>query len=91
MLRRVELQAVYRDLLDPDGGELVLAPAAQFVPPGADPARVTFGALSTVAGERGAVALGVLHADGRLRLGPNRMEPLALRPGDSLALFADTL
>ncbi len=82
---------MYRDFLDPDGGELVLAPAAEFVPPGADPARVTFGALSSAAGERGAVALGVLRADGRLGLGPNRMEPLALQPGDSLVLFADTL
>ncbi len=70
--------------------ELVLAPAAPFLPAAADPARTTYGSLSAAAGDRGAVALGLLHADGRLRLAPGKHEPLALRPGDQLVLLADT-
>ncbi len=88
----MELQAVFRDLLDPDGGELVLAPAAAFLPPAHPPApRVTFGELSAVAAERGSVALGVLDRAGRLRLAPNKAECVATGPGDRVVLFADAL
>ena len=88
----MELQAVFRDLLDPDGGELVLAPAAAY-PPAATPlpARTTFAQLSAAAAERGAVALGLLDARDRLQLAPAKAAPLQVGPGDRLVLFADAL
>jgi hypothetical protein len=90
-----ELAAVFDDLLDPEGSEIYLKPAAAYVQPGAP---VDFYTVLEAARRRGEVAFGYrLAAEAKnaeaaygIRLNPKKSETLTLGVDDRIVALADS-
>ena len=88
------LHEVFADLFDPDGAEIHLKPAADYVQPGR---RATFATVVEAARRRGETAIGYrVHADVRnaphfgLRMNPDKTAALSLAADDQVIVLADT-
>ena len=87
------LNAVFADILDPEGSEIYLKPAADYV---VDGRTVPFAAVIESARRRGETAIGyrlaALHADAAqaygVRLNPPKDAVLAFTPGDRIVVLA---
>lgn len=88
------LNLVFQDLFDPDGSEIYLKPAADFIQTGLP---VTFYTVIESARRQNAVALGYrLHtqlSDGGMMYGihlnPLKSDPIVFSPGDQIILLAE--
>ncbi len=85
---------VFQDLFSPEGSEIYLKPAGDYVEPGRE---VSFYTVAESARRRGEVAIGYRlerHADdaGRaygVRVNPPKSESLAFRPEDQIIVLAE--
>ena len=89
-----ELAKVFAALFNPDGAEIHLKPAPNYVHPGTP---ANFATVIEAAGRRGETAVGYrLHADVRqppqygVTLNPDKAAPLALDVDDQVIVLADT-
>ncbi len=92
-----DLEAVFTDLLDPEGAELYCKPARWFGVTDPDGVTVPFGALVTAGIERGDWPIGVRRLDQAgdeaaafgVRFNPGKDEPVRLRPDDQVIVVSD--
>ncbi|WP_369142565.1 potassium transporter TrkA [Streptomyces sp. R44] len=87
------LYAVFTDLFDPEGSEIYLKPATDYVLPGVE---ADFATVIESARRRGETAIGyrlARHGDTPpmygIFLNPPRTAPLVLGPGDAVVVFAE--
>ncbi|HEX8100624.1 MAG TPA: potassium transporter TrkA [Actinomycetota bacterium] len=85
----IHVGKVFEDLLDEEGSELYLKPAALYAPP----SEVAFGEIVAAARDRGEVALGYRLASSNGRLGgvalnPRKSSRVTLGPEDSVVVVA---
>ena len=88
------LNAVFADLFDPEGSEIYLKPAANYVVPGRP---VNFYTVVESARQRGAVAIGYrlrAHATDASRsygvvVNPNKSESVTFTAGDRVIVIAE--
>ena len=86
------LKSVLDDLFDPEGSELYLKPAADYVEPGT---AVTFATVVLAAQRRGEVAIGYRKAAQEgdpkfgVRVNPPKSEPVAFCGADSIVVLAE--
>ncbi|MFI0816752.1 potassium transporter TrkA [Streptomyces sp. NPDC021098] len=88
-----DLYAVFADLFDPEGSEIYLKPATNYLVPGAE---ANFATVIEAARRRGETALGyrlARHADVPpsygVFLNPDKAEPLVLDEGDAIVVLAE--
>lgn len=90
-----ELNAVFTDLFDPEGSEIYLKPAGDYVTPGRP---VSFYTVTEAARRRGEVAIGYrLKAESGdaakaygVRVNPNKSERVTFSDGDRIAVLAES-
>ncbi|MFI9030799.1 hypothetical protein [Streptomyces sp. NPDC053560] len=87
------LYAVFADLFDPEGSEIYLKPAADYLVPGA---RANFATVIEAARRRGETAIGyrlARHSDEPptygVRLNPDKAAPLSLGEEDAIVVLAE--
>lgn len=87
------LHAVFTDLFDPEGSEVYLKPAANYLVPGA---RANFATVIEAARQRGETAIGyrlATHSDEPPNFGvflnPAKTAPLVLGDGDAIVVLAE--
>ncbi|MGR3936229.1 CASTOR/POLLUX-related putative ion channel [Streptomyces sp. BRA346] len=88
-----DLYTVFIDLFDPEGSEIYLKPATNYLVPGAE---ANFATVIEAARRRGETALGyrlARHADVPpaygVRLNPDKAAPLVLDEGDAIVVLAE--
>jgi ion channel POLLUX/CASTOR len=89
-----ELSAVFADLFDPEGSEIYLKPAGDYIEPGKP---VNFYTVAEAARRRGEVAIGYRHAaqakDASKAYGvavnPKKSEKVTFAPGDQVIVLAE--
>ena len=88
-----QVHAVLQDLFDPDGAEIYLKPAAEYVTLGAE---LSFSTLVAAARQRGEIAIGYrLFADAKqqasgygVRINPDKASKLSLSEADKVVVIA---
>jgi len=82
-----KLAGLFDFLLEKDGKELYMRPCDEFVTP--DDAELTWGTLCERAREREEIAIGVVRANGDLKMSPNKSDEFRLVNGDKIVVLAE--